>query len=749
MGDDGKVQAVEETLEKHGASPWAFGVRHAFVDGLTELLAAAKVGRMRLELHKSIQALWIVLKWPSGGRLNVRACYHVEDGLEVQSLELQPHCLICKLTSPMGDHRLVLEIPDARQEMIHFQVWLTPLENLNIPFWPSDLYPSDASGDPLASNGIVHAAQRGPAMAFLLATLSQPPSGTFLYFQDLSSLNDYCEQTHSVPETRVGGSWPELGYEPPAAPRKPLQGGKEISLSDGYLCTNMSQPADTGELAEMFFQMLGSIYLRLPRPGTEYRDWLGLARRTVADLETEHCLGELDGLKYLSAYVGTTNRRPESLVQLAVLLPLLEYQDWLGAPIPLTETLLRNLQSFYDPHVHCIMRYPQGAADGDAEHEDEKGQYEIDSWYLYHPLINLARLARRGLDEPRRLLTDSIEYAISTAHHFDYRWPIIFDGQTLDPLREAPSRELGQTDVPGLYAYLMLQMHELTGEQRYFDEAAESARHLHGLNFNTGYQFNNTAWGANATARLWRRTGREEYLHLCRMSVASIMQNAFIWSCRYGYAKHYITFFGLTPLREGAYIAPYEEFEVLAAFHEFVSLIGPDIDPWMHLLVSEYCKYTTFGPSSSYPSQLPEEAISQEPQNGRIIRDLTIPLEDLYQGWEKAGQVGQEVYGAGLAPGIVARSYHKVHGAPFMVFCQYPVKGIENGTDGQSCTISLFGDKRLRCLMRVIPTTERDVRNTTVQMLADGSMIHGRLKDRTHMEYQIPGGSKIRLSWDR
>ena len=45
------------------------------------------------------------------------------------------------------------------------------------------------------------------------------------------------------------------------------------------------------------------------------------------------------GNRYLRAYVGDDNHPPESMVQLAVLVPLLERSKWSGQDDPLTKTI--------------------------------------------------------------------------------------------------------------------------------------------------------------------------------------------------------------------------------------------------------------------------------------------------------------------------------------------------------------------------------------------------------------------------
>jgi hypothetical protein len=68
--------------------------------------------------------------------------------------------------------------------------------------------------------------------------------------------------------------------------------------------------------------------------------------------------------------------------------------------------------------------------------------------------------------------------------------------------------------------------------------------------------------------------------------------------------------------------------------------------------------------------------------------ELYIPLEDLRGGWSIAGVIGQEVYGAGLAPTLAAVAYQEV--APGVVVYSGPpvVKAIE---DGEAVLVTLGG----------------------------------------------------------
>src|SRR3546814_14941544 len=75
---------------------------------------------------------------------------------------------------------------------------------------------------------------------------------------------------------------------------------------------------------------------------------------------------------------------------------------------------------FYDPKLKTLRRYLPNVG-------DDKNADAVDSWYLYHPLLNLGKLALAGNARAKRLFLKSIDYGIRAAHHFDYTWPVQYD----------------------------------------------------------------------------------------------------------------------------------------------------------------------------------------------------------------------------------------------------------------------------------------------------------------------------------
>ena len=193
---------------------------------------------------------------------------------------------------------------------------------------------------------------------------------------------------------------------------------------------------------------------------------------------------------------------------------------------------------FHDDRTSSIARWLPDAEDmldGGEPHEKPR---VMDSWYLLHPMLNLARLAARGDDGARELLLRSLDREIEVAQHFRYEWPVFYDVDTLEVIKaESEPGKGGELDVPGLYAHVMLQAFDLTDDDRYLHEAIAAARTLHGKGFELAYQMNNVAFGMVALLRLFQVTGESDMRDMSRVLSACLFDNVGLWSTRYGKAR--------------------------------------------------------------------------------------------------------------------------------------------------------------------------------------------------------------------
>jgi hypothetical protein len=610
----------------------------------------------------------------------------------------------------------------------------------------------DEQYDPDGTEGMLYVTQSGPTAGLAYLSMVKPVEGTVLYFQNLTALNEYCQMTHTDPGGSVTVQWPEVGLALPTA-EKPLRAGVEVVLSDAFLYLSELVPGNEFAAADQFLEAVASIYTWLPKPDTVYYDWPKAARNTVKALsDYPDCGRHINNQFYLNAYVGATKKPPESMVQLAILVPLWEYQQWLEKAVPLVNKLQQAISTFYDDEKAVLMRWLPGQPFGEGETSEEEDYNRIDSWYLLHTLMNLGRLAEKGNAEASKLLLESLEFVIRAAHRFNYNWPVFYDSRTLAILKaETSEGHGGETDVAGLYTHVMLQAYEETKESRYLDEASRSAERLRGKGFELLYQANITIMSALTLAKLWRTTGNRLYFDMSRLSIANIVARLWIWDCQFGFGQVSSTYMGVAPLRDATYLAAYEEAEIMATILSYLTEVGADVPDPIRVLFSEFVKYLLHRGRYYFPAELPSDMLSEEPREGHIVPDLPIPLEDLSMGWTRAGSVGQEVYGGALAYILATYSYKRFADVPVIMYSDYPIGQAEyllTGKHSGYVVIRLGGTGAYTCRVRLLAKGRQLPR---VQLMDEDDMEQKPMKpvakDKAYQEYIVKGNLRLRVEW--
>ena len=706
-----------------------------------------EVGDLSIEVRTGNDALWAVIRRSGKGGLAMRAATIAGD-TRIERLAAEPgETARIKAVSALGEHIVVLQCRTAALTSIRILTSFTPAAPTALPFVPRDLYPLGPGDDPLRAKGKIEASQRGLNAGLLYFQIERPAFGNIFYLQNLTALGDYCRATDTKPDAVVGGTWPEIGFLLPTPSQhgqpdpKPLDPGEEMILSDAIIVLRPDLPSDERDSARHFLQMLGTAYQALDLPPVEYRDWMGRAERTLRDLDkapeatTRHY-----GHRYIHPY--TAAEYPDAMVQMSIVAALHDWGVWQGEAHPLEAEFLAGMGRFYDPKLKTLRRYLPNVG-------DDKNADAVDTWYLYHPLLNLGKLALADNARAKRLFLDSIDYGIRAAHHFDYKWPVQYDVTDFSVITETAEADgRGQTDVGGVYAWVMLQAFELTDDKRFLDEARAAIDAAIGLGFAINYQANLTAWGAAACMRLWRITDRDVYLEQSYVYLASFFHNCEIWESRIGHAVHYQNFMGVTCLQDAPYMAIYECFDSFSAFEHYLGDSGPDLEPAARMLISEYCRYTLHRAIYYYPDELPPEAIADEQRenNGHIDRKLSFPLEDLYPDGQPAGQVGQEIYGAGAAFILATRAFHEVEDAPFRLYCDHFIRAIEL-TDARTLVVTLDGGETCAALLSLVRLKRRKL-TATRAMAIDGDGIRPHAESPDRVDYHVPANGRLVLNWD-
>ncbi len=716
----------------------AIEAREALTKGKT-LLGDVVHGGLSIAVIQHKADMWLVFRRGSDGGIAIRS-----------PLLATPRS--CKATrskdsvswetrSEAGKFSAELHGEATGLEHFIYKVSFRPDRDIHVPYLPRDLVIFGSDADPLASEGTIEASQRRLNTGLCYLKVAKPDIGKLLYVQNLTSLNPYYRATETKPESAVGGEWPVLGYLPPTQPgdaSKVLEAGVDWTLYDTRLVFRHKPEDEETESAWQFLDMLGAVYRNLDKPGTELRDWVGRSARTLRDLETspkarERHFGEV----YFHPY--TNAEYPDAMVQFSLASAIRDWGDWKGEKHALEAEIRRGAEKFYDAKLRTLRRYlPDVGKDKNAD--------EVDSWYLYHPLLNLANLALAGDDKARELFLKSIDYGIRSAHHFKYKWPIQYDVKDFSIITPvAPADKRGQTDVGGIYAWVMLQAFELTCDSRFLDEAKNALQAARGMRFDLNYQANLTAWGAAACIRMWRITNQKSYLGLSYVYLASFFHNAQMWESEIELAGHTSNFLGATCLQDAPYMAIYECYDSYAAFERYLDFGGPDLIPAAKMLVTEYCRYALQCAWFYYPDALPKEALATEIRNGEIDRKLSFPVEDLYPDGQPAGQVGQEIYGAGAAMIFASRAFHRVDGAPFLLFCDHFLRAFTR-LDDATLSMKIDGEDSHIAELALVRAGRAKLPSAIVRTLK-GKVVEPYEETKDALRYRVPAYTGIVLSW--
>jgi hypothetical protein len=738
------MTALARPAAAHSVSPYVLALHHAIVSGATQPVAAIDIGDMPMEIRASADSLWAFIRREGKGGLAIRAAFLAGPFTWTQQPAGLGEALRLTLTSALGTHLVEFGTGGTGINHVRITVTFTPAAPVAIPFAPRDIYPLDNRGDPLGAEGHVEAGQRGLNAGIVYFHIERPAFGNVLYFQNLTALNGYFRATATAPDGAIGGEWPELGYllpvPPQHGPAPALPAGEPVTLSDAIVVIRHQAAPEEHESARQFIQMLGVAYKLLKPPHTDYRDWIDRAERTLHDLDTSPAATIRHyGHRYVHPY--TAAEYPDSMVQMSILSALHDWERWTGQDHPLRIEFQAGLHKFYDPELKTLRRYlPNVGNDKDAD--------AVDSWYLYHPLLNLGNLAIDGDAEARALFLKSVDFGIEAAHHFHYKWPIQYKVTDFSVITEvAPADGRGQTDVGGIYAWVMLQAFELTTDKRFLDEARAAIEAAFGLRFNLNYQANLTAWGAAACMRLWRITNRAEYLEQSYVYLASFFHNCAIWESDLNLAAHARNFLGVTCLQDAPYMAMYECFDSYAAFQKYLDDSGPDLEPAARMLIAEYCKYALDRAWYYYPDALPPEALAtkQRETNGYIDRSLCFPLEDLYVDGQPAGQVGQEIYGAGAAFVFATHAFHRIDRAPFLIYCDHFVRAIE-WIGERAVTLTLDGGETCTAGLSLVRRKRQRLTETQTTTIAGQVLTPCGVSD-DRIDYRVPASGRVVVTW--
>jgi hypothetical protein len=727
----------------HPVTPWTATAQSDIEN--SELLFELLFSKYNLQLFNSGDSIWLKVLWANTGSIGFRLAFGMNSNFEKISVNDIGGSILITASTRLGNYRINLSFPQSPDSIFRYTTTFQTHLPILIPFWPRDIVPLTKDGKVENTSGIIHTHQAGTRSGQVYFSMTKPNTGSVFYFQNLTAMSPYCDATETSLSESVGGQWPEIGFQFPVNPEKPLPANKEFVISDAYVLLNEEIPKNDYNITSQFLNHLASVYMLIPKPASVYHDWPTIAEHVLADLRiNKGCWTQTKGTPFLNAYVGDHATPAEIMVQLSVLLPLQEYLKWADKEHPVFNDLNNGLDAFYDESIKSIVRWHPALEDKLDKSEEQKREKVMDSWYLHHPLLNLSRLALYGDITAEKLFLKSIEFAIKVAHHFNYEWPVFYKMTTLEVLKaETSPGNGGEKDVPGSYAHIMLMAWKLTKEKRFLNEAVKALKSLEGLTFDIFYQANNTAFAAGALVELYKETKEKKYLELSYCCLAGIFRNVQIWDCNYGYGKNFPNFFSVFPLNDAPYTAAYEEFEVYTALNQYLQLTeGIAILPSLKILIPEFIKYLVSRLPFYYPSMLPQEMIADKTKTGEVQKNLWIPLEDIHDGWEKSGEVGQEVYGAGLPFGVIPRQYFELKNFGVIAFIDYPTTNFRFGK--KAVTFHVKGNPQLKANLILSDLSKGNLSKIKVEVKDKSVYCKAAKLDSNHFE--LSGDAMVRIT---
>jgi hypothetical protein len=233
----------------------------------------------------------------------------------------------------------------------------------------------------------------------------------------------------------------------------------------------------------------------------------------------------------------------------------------------------------------------------------------------------------------------------------------------------------------------ILRLADLGCGQPCVQEAEAAVRAFAGHGFAFSYETHMTAMSALAAAELADRTGDDSWLADANGPIANLLRLSWIYESDFGQTGGASNFFGLGPTQRSGVITAKEQYEAWIYLSEFLRRAHGRIDPSVEKLLTEFCYHSLLTLANSLPPRLPAGLATQHPAAYPSVPtnrlDLYIPLEDMRDGQNQWGAIGQEVYGAGMAPTLAALAY--VDLAPGLtLYSGYPLAKV----DGLSVTLT-------------------------------------------------------------
>src|SRR5690606_12256631 len=311
-------------------------------------------------LFQTASEILLQVTLPNERLLLIRLLELSDPSSTVHCKGLAPHKLDLEIESSLGLYHIHVQLHGGQSLFIHYRTHVEPKNHLTkLPNNPEVLI-LESQNYKIPPEGTSYHVQKQLRSGVCFTDFGPKSSGTLLYFQDLSALNKYAEHTQQSLSDVVSMQWPELGLSLPQSDERAIQKGERYTLCRAYLLFEPTQPKDSIAMSRRYIQGIAYIYEQLerasirtlPLPRYDHYALQGLVR-------THAYWQQVEENAHLTAYLNDYETPPESMVQLAVLTPLVLHSplECSNHAQQVISSLTAGITNFFDPSLKAFVRW--------------------------------------------------------------------------------------------------------------------------------------------------------------------------------------------------------------------------------------------------------------------------------------------------------------------------------------------------------------------------------------------------------
>ena len=178
-------------------SAWAASLTNLINGDAPESCFEERIDNIKFKVFLTPDSLWI-----TNGNLFFRAAYTPAADFAIISRHKTKLGVKFILNSAIGETIVLIDFIKDGFPILHYKTYLKPAKEIFIPYWPRDVISKLDGGE-------IKVGQVNIRSGLIYALLPKK-NGALLYFQNLTSLADYCDDTETSCSNVVGGNWPEI-----------------------------------------------------------------------------------------------------------------------------------------------------------------------------------------------------------------------------------------------------------------------------------------------------------------------------------------------------------------------------------------------------------------------------------------------------------------------------------------------------------------------------------------------------------